>query len=378
MKKSRDRRLVVKVGTNTLVDQSGQLDPIFMAALVSQLAALTNDGYDVALVSSGAVRAGMAALGIDSLRSLRESQAAAAVGQGRLMHIYHELFEVHRLAVAQILLISHDFEFRKRYLNARNTLSTLFEHKIVPIINENDTVSVEEIKFGDNDGLASQVAGLIDAGILMFLSDIDGLHARDGEKLGAKIDVVEKVTPDIQALAGYSVGKYSRGGMVSKVANAKIATEGGTRVYIAKGREQNVIPRLLSGEPLGTVFYPQTGWRDSRKRWIGMSGAVAGTLVVDGGASEVLVHGNKSLLPAGVVAVEGHFQAGDVVRIVGADRNEVGRGLTNYSSEEIARIRGVHSSQVEAILGYHGDQEIIHRDNMFTFKALREDGHERK
>ena len=372
MKLRKHKRVIIKIGTNTLTAATGTLDTTFMTGFVAQMASMAKSGYDVALVSSGAVRAGMSALGLERVRSLRESQAAAAVGQGILMHMYREQFSRFDVHVGQILLIADDFRDRTRYLNARNTLFTLFEKKIVPIINENDSISAEEIKFGDNDSLAVQLVGLIDAGILIFLSDVDGLHERNGRKLSKRIAEIPCVTPEIEALASRAKSQYSKGGMITKIRGAKIATEAGAHVYIANGREENVILRLMQGEDLGSHFLPQASWRDSRKRWIGMSSAVAGSVTVDDGAARVLIRSGRSLLAAGIIGVSGNFRAGDVVRILNKNNEELGRGLANYSAAEIDKIKGIHSRLIPQILGFRGDPEIIHRDNLFTYKGMSE------
>lgn len=372
MKTHREKRIVIKVGTNTLTDGKGILEKAYLHDLSLQIIALATAGYQVALVSSGAIRAGMVQLGWRQVRSLRESQAAAAVGQGQLMRMYHDIFEDLGLHVAQILLIADDFRDRNRYLNARNTLLTLFENKVIPIINENDTVAVDEIKFGDNDSLAAHLVGLVDAATLIFLSDVDGLYEREGKRLGKRLRQVERITPEIEAWAGASTSKFSKGGMTSKLSVAKMATEMGAHVFIARGRDKNVIARLLAGEDLGTHFLPQTHWRESRKRWIGVSSPVAGSLIVDDGAAAVLLRKKKSLLAAGIEKTLGQFRAGDVVRILNTDKIEIGRGLTNYGSEEINRIRGLHSRRISQVLGYPGDSEVIHRDNLFTLKGIEE------
>lgn len=372
MKAGSEKRIVIKVGTSTLTQPDGMLDNVQLQNVSAQIAALAAAGYEVALVSSGAIRAGMARLGLTAVHSLRESQAAAAVGQGLLMHLYHELFQAHNMTVAQILLSAQDFRDRRRYLNARNTLFTLFEQKALPIINENDTVAVEEIKFGDNDNLAAQVTGLINAGTLVFLTDIEGLFARAEGKLTERIREVPRITPEIEALAGAASSQHSRGGMMTKVRGARIAAAGGAHVYIAQGRAPNVLKRLLEGEDLGTHFHPQTDWLDSRRRWIGMSSTAAGTLKVDEGAGKKLVAESVSLLAIGILEVIGEFRAGDVVRIVDGEEREIGRGLSNYSAAEIAKIKGRHSRHFAQILGYCGDPEAVHRNNMFTFTDGKE------
>ncbi|KAA3619720.1 MAG: glutamate 5-kinase [Calditrichaeota bacterium] len=372
MKMGSKKRLVVKVGTNTLTDKTGFLDKSYLQVFTQQLARLAHSGHEVTLVSSGAIRVGMARLGIKKVRSLRESQAAAAVGQGLLIDIYNNLFQKEDITIAQVLLVADDFRVRSRYLNARNTLFTLFEKNVIPIINENDTISAEEIKFGDNDNLAAQVTGLVNAGTLVFLSDVDGLHERNGTKLGKRIRCIETITPEIEILAGKSASAHSRGGMITKIEGARIATEGGADTYIANGREENILARLLADEDVGTHFIPQARWRDSRKRWIGMSSAVNGTIVVDDGASNALMSSKKSLLAAGIVRAFGQFQAGDIVAVTTLQGEEIARGLVNYNVQEIEKLKGIHSRLFPQILGYQGNPEIVHRDNLFIFRHKKE------
>ena len=376
MKMGSTRLLVVKVGTNTLTDEAGMIDKKYLQDFTCQLAELARAGQEVALVSSGAVRIGMARLGLKKVRSLRESQAAAAVGQGLLIDIYNNLFRRAEITIAQILLVADDFRVRSRYLNARNTLFTLFEKKVIPIINENDTISAEEIKFGDNDNLAAQVTGLVNAGTLIFLSDIDGLHQRQGNELGDRIGEIKTITPQIDELAGGAVSSHSRGGMATKIAGARIATEVGAHVYIANGREHNILAKLLAGDDVGTHFTPHAGWRDSRKRWIGMSSAVNGEIIVDNGAFNALMGRKKSLLAAGIVGASGQFQAGDIVAIINLKGEEIARGLVNYNAREIEKLKGIHSRLFPQILGYQGNPEIVHRDNLFIFRHRKDAIHE--
>ncbi len=378
MKMGSTKRLVVKVGTNTLTDKSGLLDKQYLREFTKQLAALAHSGHEVVLVSSGAVRVGMARLGLKKVRSLRESQAAAAVGQGLLIDIYNHLFQQEKITIAQILLVADDFRVRSRYLNARNTLFTLFEKKVIPIINENDTISAEEIKFGDNDNLAAQVTGLVNAGTLIFLSDVAGLHKREGHELGERISEIKMITPEIGELAGKSISAHSRGGMTTKIDGARIATEGGAHVFIANGREENILARLLANDDVGTHFLPQADWRDSRKRWIGMSSAVNGNIIVDDGAFNALMGRKKSLLAAGIVRALGQFQAGDIVAVTNLKGEEIARGLVNYNAVEIEKLKGIHSRLFLQILGYQGNPEIVHRDNLFIFRHRKEGVHEFK
>lgn len=357
-------RIIIKVGTNTLTDANDNLDLRYLSKLVTQICAAAKTA-EVALVSSGAVRVGLTALGLASARSLRESQAAAAVGQGLLMHHYQRLFQKHGRIVAQVLLTNDAMHARDRYLNARNTLFTLLEKGVIPIINENDTVSTDEIKFGDNDNLASQVAAMIGADLLVFFSDVDGFYAdHTTQKI---LPVVEHITAGLEAAArGPALGKSS-GGMATKLAGAKVATHCGCDVFIVNGRAPNVIAKILAGKSVGTRFLPRPSRKDSRKTWIGFSGKVAGEVTIDEGAVEALRHRQTSLLPAGITAVRGDFQMGDVVRVVDTDSEEIGRGLTNYSAAEIQRIKGIHTRLLEQILGYRGDREVIHRDNFLIY-----------
>jgi len=364
---SKFSRLIVKVGTNTLTGEDGKVDEAYLSRLVDQICTAAKTA-EVALVSSGSVRLGLSALGLTAARSVRESQAAAAVGQGLLMHYYQRLFRRHHRLVAQVLLVNDDLQNRSRYLNARNTFFTLFEQHVIPIINENDTVATEEIKFGDNDNLAAQVAAMLGAELLIFLSDVDGFYIDPATR--QILPVVERITLEIEQAATGPPGGNSRGGMTSKIAGAKVATQCGCHVIIANGRRDNVIPDILAGEPIGTHFLPRRLRKDSRKTWIGISGRVAGRLFIDEGAVEALCKRQKSLLPAGITAVQGNFNTGDVVCVVSKNGREIGRGLTNYSAAEVSRIKGVHSRLLEQILGYHGDPEVIHRDNFLVYCDL--------
>ena len=359
-------RIVVKVGTNSLTGPDNQLDEKYLAYLAGQICDVAKT-CEVALVSSGAVRVGLTTLGLEKARSLRESQAAAAVGQGLLMHHYQRLFHQHGRMVAQVLLTNDGLQHRDRYLNARNTLLSLFENHVMPIINENDTVATDEIKFGDNDNLAAQVAVMIGADLLIFLSDVDGFYADHGSR--EILSLVEQISTEHELAARGPGSGSSKGGMTSKLAGAKIATHCGCHVFIANGRLDNVVTDIVNGKNCGTHFLPQAGRTDSRKAWIGVSGKVNGSLTIDPGAVEALTKQRTSLLPAGITDVSGDFKTGDVVRVLTQGGDEIGRGLTNYSSDEVRRIKGVHSRLLEQILGYRGDPEVIHRDNFLLYQA---------
>jgi len=282
----------------------------------------------------------------------------AAVGQNELMNRYSRFLKPYHSA--QILLTREDLSQRQRYLNVRNSLSTLWYWNVLPIINENDSVSVEEIKFGDNDQLASLVANLINADLLLILSDVDGLHSSEKEI----ISVVEKITPKIRELALKEKGDLSKGGMFSKIQAAKIATDSGIPTVIANGRENNIVEKVIKREK-GTLFLPQKKRVKARKSWIGFSSLPSGNIIVDEGAKEAVVKKEKSLLCSGIIAIEGEFKTSDVVRILDKNKKELGRGLVNYSSEDIGQIKGLQSKQIEAKLGHKYYEEIIHRDNLY-------------
>ena len=357
-------RIIVKVGTNSLTGESNTLDENYLDSFVRQICLVAEDA-DLIVVSSGAIRVGLSILQLEHVRSLRESQAAAAVGQGVLMHHYQHLFQKHGRIAAQVLLTDDGLHIRSRYLNARNTIFTLIEKKVIPIINENDTVSTEEIKFGDNDSLAAQVAAMVGADLLIFLSDVKGFYIDPETRL--IVPVIKKITPEIETAALGPVSTNSKGGMITKIAGAKIATQCGCHVYIADGQQENVILDIVAGKEIGTHFLPQRSRKDSRKTWIGFSGKVKGHLVIDDGAVKALRHKRSSLLPAGITAVKGHFNTGDVVRVENSFGDEIGRGLTNYSAEEVEKIKGMHSRFYEKTFGYRGDPEVIHRDNFLVY-----------
>ncbi|MBI5834772.1 MAG: glutamate 5-kinase [Armatimonadetes bacterium] len=361
--------IVVKVGTSTLTTPQGDLDLNFMRALSGQLCQLTREGLGVVLVTSGAIRAGMYQLGLKACRDLPSSQAAAAVGQIRLMRVYGDFCRDQGLNTAQILLSRGDVANRERYLNARNTLRALLAHGVLPIINENDTVTTEEIQFGDNDQLASQVCQLVTADILLFLTDIDGFMMPDVDgKMVLQSDIHE-ITPAVIAAAGGSVSGFGRGGMTSKVNAARVASRLGCRVVMAKGKPRGGQPPVVAvahGEPVGTTFWPGDHTLRGRKRWLASSAPVEGTLTVDDGAARALLAGGRSLLAVGVRNVEGDFGPGDLLLVRAADGAEVARGLSNFSAEQVRRIAGLHGHQLAEALGYETGPEVIHLDNLAT------------
>jgi len=369
------RRIVVKVGTNVLAAPGRPLDVARVNSLSGQIALLMREGRQVALVSSGAIGAGMAELGIaERPRTLPELQASASVGQGRLMARYEESFHSHGLHAGQILLTREDFDSRERYLNASNTIRALFDLGCVPIINENDTVSTDEIRFGDNDLLAAHVTHLIRAELLVLLTSVPGLYVPEPwpaavrsvheTPRGPVADIVEQVSDEVSRLACAEKTVGGTGGMDSKLEAARIATEAGEPALIANGTEDGVLTRACAGERLGTLFLPTSKRLRSRKRWLRFTTRPRGAVVVDRGARRALCEKGTSLLPIGVTAVEGGFERGDVVRIKGPDGKEFARGLSNYSAEDIERIKGLKTGEIEAALGHKYYDEIVHRDSL--------------
>ncbi len=358
------RRVVVKVGSRLLAGKEGWIDTRFVSRLVGQIAGLRKEGKEVLLVTSGAIAAGCRELGLKRRpSSLPDLQAAAAVGQTALMHIYHQAFRRRGLAVGQVLLTRDGLHHRDRHLNARHTLLALLGRKIVPIINENDTVAVDEIQFGDNDQLAALVANLVQADLLILLSDVDGLYAAAGAR-GEVIASVEKITPEVMALVRGGPGEHSRGGMGSKLEAAGIVTRAGGQAVIASGTRPEVLAEIARGEAVGTYFPTSFGRIRSRKCWIAFSCLKKGRILVDEGARRALADGGKSLLASGITGVEGTFRAGDMVTVAGPDGAEFSRGLVNYSSREVELIRGEKTGKIRSILGSKPYDEVIHRDNL--------------
>ncbi|MEY3337572.1 MAG: hypothetical protein RL245_564 [Pseudomonadota bacterium] len=362
----RARRIVVKVGSALLVDgESGRLNRAWLETLIEDMVRLRRQGKEVVLVSSGAIALGRRHLGLarGPLR-LEESQAAAAVGQIRLAHAYKELLEQWDIPVAQVLLTLEDSEQRVRYLNARATLNALLERGAVPVINENDTVATAEIRYGDNDRLAARVAQMVSADCVVLLSDIDGLYSAD-PSLDPKakfIPIVREIDSRIEAMGGESASEFGRGGMKTKIMAAKIAVEAGAHFCIAAGSPRHPVRRIEQGARC-TWFKPKSSPVAARKQWIAGSLRPAGTLVVDAGAERALRAG-KSLLPAGVTALRGRFDRGDTVSIVGTDGREIARGIVAYSDDEALRILGRRTSEIAALLGFVGRDELIHRDDL--------------
>src|ERR1700723_1932538 len=360
------RRIVVKVGSSLLVDaQAGKLKESWLASLADDIAKLHGEKRDILVVSSGAIALGRAVLKLPKgALKLEDSQAAAAVGQIALARTWSEALGRHGIGAGQVLVTLNDTEERRRYLNARNTIAKLLEWRAVPVINENDTVATSEIRYGDNDRLAARVATMASADALVLLSDIDGLYdAPPGRDPNAKlVPIVESVTSEIEAMAGAAESELSRGGMYTKIEAAKIATTAGTHMLIASGKIEHPLQAIADGGPC-TWFLTPANPVTARKRWIAGSLEPKGTLAIDAGAVKALRAG-KSLLPAGVIQVDGQFARGDAVVVRGPDTHEIGRGLVAYDADDAEKIRGRSSGDVATILGISGRAEMIHRDDL--------------
>ncbi len=362
------KRVVIKVGSGVISDHNG-LDLDRIASLVEDVNTLRQRGYEVILVSSAAVAAGKADLGITGSAQgmpLPIKQAAAAIGQSRLMRAYKDALREYNLTAAQVLLTRDDLANRRRYLNARNTLMTLLEYGVVPIINENDTVVIDEIRFGDNDNLSAMTTNLVEAQLLVILSDVDGLYDSDPRhNPEAKlISEVERISPEIEKMAGTAETQLGTGGMVTKLKAAKRATLYGAGTAIINGRTHHSLLHLFDGHELGTYFLPARDPMAARKHWIAFTKKPKGKLLLDDGAQKAVADRGKSLLPSGIKKFEGSFERGDAVRLCDLDGNEFAKGVTNYTSTELSRIIGKNTKEIKTILGYHYGDEIVHRDNM--------------
>ena len=359
-------RWVVKVGTSLLTSLGSGLDQAAIGLLVRQIVSLRRQGIEVVLVSSGSIGEGMRRLGwSERPRELQKLQVAAAVGQMGLVQSYESAFDRFNIVTAQVLLTHADLVNRERYLNARSTLRELLQIGVVPVVNENDTVVNEEIRFGDNDTLAALVANLVEAKALVILTDQTGLFDRD-PKLDASASLIRygrADDPELLVKAG-TAGKLGSGGMVTKIQAARKASRSGAATIIAYGREEDVLIRLRNGESMGTMLHPGSERLAARKQWLAGLLRSNGSLVIDRGAVEVLTLSGKSLLPIGVTATQGQFTRGEMVTCVDVNGKEIARGLVNYNTEEVNRIKGQPSRRIEKILGYAGESELIHRDNM--------------
>ena len=363
------RRLVVKVGSSLLIDNRGELNRTWMESLAADLAALVEDGHQILIVSSGAIAVGCTALGINKARAkLDDLQAAAAVGQIQLMHTYQAVLGKHGLAAAQVLMTPDDTENRRRFLNARRTFSKLLERSVIPIVNENDTVATEEIRFGDNDRLAARIAQLVMADALVLLSDVDGLYTGDprASDSAEHVPEVRRIDDAIKAMAGATQTGHGTGGMKTKVIAAGIATHAGCSTIIASGAVLNPLHALGVGARC-TIFHPSGTPATARKQWLAGVFDVMGELHLDFGAVEAL-HDGGSLLPVGVTSIAGDFDRGDVVSLRDAAGEEIGRGLTEYSSTEASKLVGCQSGEIADRLGYRGRSVVVHRDELVLFK----------
>ncbi len=366
--------IVVKIGTSSLTDPStGFLALSTIAALVETLSDLRRQGYPVVLVSSGAIGVGCARLGLtERPRSIALKQAVAAVGQGRLMRVYDDLFTSLQQPIAQVLLTRQDIVQRSRYVNVHNTFQELLKLGVIPIVNENDTVAVDELKFGDNDTLSALVASLVEAEWLFLLTDVDRLYSADPRSNpdAQPIHWVQRMD-DLQVQTGSQGSAWGTGGMVTKISAARIATEAGIRTVITEGRTPRNIQKILQGEPLGTQFAPQPRPSRARKRWIANGMVTKGKLYLDEGAIVAIRQGGKSLLAAGITQVEGEFQGQDAVQLCDRGGREVAKGIVNYSYLELQKIQGHQSEEIPQILGYDGAETIVHRDNLVVVDAAR-------
>ena len=360
------KRVVIKVGTTTLTHETGLLNLERIEILVRQIANLHNNGYEVMLVTSGAIGAGMGKLNLKNRpKTLPEKQAVAAVGQVALIHLYQKIFAEYGKNVGQLLLTASDINERNRYLNGRNTCFALFNAGVIPIINENDAIAVEEIKVGDNDTLSAFVATLVDADLLIILSDIDGLYdSNPKENPNTKLlPLITTLNEEIKAMAGDSNSKFGTGGMATKIKAAEIALNSGVNMVIAQGEKPENLIKIVRGEDIGTLFVKNKKGLKAKKHWLQYSSKKTGKLIIDDGAKlAVLKH--KSLLPSGIKEVEGSFQKGDVITVIDEEKNVLAVGIVNYSSDECQRILGKQSKEIEKILGYKDYDEVLHINNM--------------
>lgn len=365
------KRIVVKVGSSTLTN-AGKPRAQKFGKLAESISQLIDDGREVVLVSSGAVAMGSQRLGWDHAgRSIPEKQAAAAVGQIGLVEVYRRRFASFGKEVGQVLLTRTGLEDRERFLNARHTLQELLRLGTVPIVNENDTVATEEIRFGDNDNLSATIVNLVGADLLVILTDVDGLYEEKpvaGQRKPKLIEVVEHITPEIEASATGTDSTFGQGGMISKLQAARSAARSGAATVLCNGRGHDVLQRVIAGDDIGTLFLP--GERiSSRKHWLAFTAGTRGSLVVDPGAARALMADGSSLLPAGILAVEGRFGIGDPVLCVSQDGEELARGLPAYSAEEIRQIKGITAKEISTVLGYSNGDAIIHRDDLVALDS---------
>ncbi|HZJ84047.1 MAG TPA: glutamate 5-kinase [Syntrophomonadaceae bacterium] len=363
------QRLVVKVGTSTLTYKNGQLNLHRIEHIVRELSDLHNQGKEVILVTSGAIGVGASRLGFKTVpETIPQKQALAAIGQGALLHLYEKLFAEYGKTVAQVLLTRDDLDDRLRYLNATNALLAMLDMGVIPIINENDTVVVEEIKFGDNDTLSALVAAIVEAELLLILSDVDGLYDADPRtnENAIFLDEVTEITDSMEKNSKSKGSSFSSGGMFTKLKAARICMGAGVPMLIANSNIDNVIRQVVQGNQIGTLFIPKDFKINARKKWIAFGSMIHGRLVVDEGAGDALLHKGKSLLPSGIIEVIGEFDLGTVVAVVDQLDNEIARGLVNYNSEHIRLIAGRQTHEIEGLLGVKDYDEVIHRNNLWV------------
>jgi len=360
------KRLVIKIGSNVLASAERGLNTERLHSITKDISEVVDKGYNVVIVSSGAVAAGLKKLGLkEKPKDIKLKQAAAAIGQSSLMWAYEQNFSGFHKKVAQVLLTKDDIENRQRYINAKNTLFTLLTYGVIPVINENDPVAVDEIKFGDNDMLAALVASLIEADMLIILSDVEGLYTKNPAHKDAElIGCIDEITSDIERIAGSEGSAISTGGMYSKILAAKQANSNGIPVIIMSGKKNGLLVRFINGEKVGTYFNPKSQRLSLKKGWIAYGVKSKGAIYIDDGAVKALMTQGKSLLPSGILKIEGVFEVGDYVRCVTKEGKKVAKGLTNYSSNDLEKIKGRKTSEIEKVLGYKYSDEVIHRNNI--------------
>lgn len=366
----RAKSIIIKIGSGVLTEKEG-LNTRIINQLANEIAYILKKRYEIVMVSSGAIAAGVGKMKTTKPKTISEQQAAASVGQCSLILAYEKAFARHSYKVAQVLLTRDDLSHRRRYLNARNTIFTLLNWGIIPIINENDTVVVEEIMFGDNDNLSAMIANLIEADLLVMLTDIDGLYDKDPRrnKKAKLIPLVEKIDHGVEKCANAIASTFGRGGMLSKVQAAKKVSMAGIPTIVANGTKRHVLRQIFDGKEVGTLFLPQKQKISSRKHWIAFTIPSKGEITIDDGAKTVIIHNGKSLLPSGILKVKGKFGIGSAVQCLDRNGFKIGTGLVNYSSSDIEKIRGHKTSEIEGILGYKYHDEVIHRDNLMVFET---------
>lgn len=362
------KRIVVKVGTSTITYANGKRNFSQIDRLARELSDLQNQGKEMILVSSGAVAVGVDRLGLPAKPStIPGKQACAAVGQGVLMHTYEKLFADYGQIVAQVLITRTEAIDRHRYTNCRNTFMTLLQQGVIPIVNENDVVALDELKIGDNDNMSALVAGIVDADLVIILSDIDGLYTANPvtHPEATLVHTVQEITPEVEASAGGVGSSRGTGGMATKIQAAKAATNSGIQLVIASGTEKNAIPRILQGEEIGTLFVSRENRLQFRKRWLAFGAKIQGSIVVDDGCAKAIRKaGGCSILPAGIYQVVGDFQSGSTVSVIDKEGHELARGLVHYTAAELEKIKGCKSGDIEGILGHKNFDEVIHRDDL--------------